>query len=98
MADLLPRLEREPGNDDTLRGLLDELRALPGVDPRRTLQRARLVVPVELAMGEHTARLFSTITTLGTAQDITTQELRIEAFHAADAESRAVLGRVLGDA
>ncbi|MFB9446956.1 hypothetical protein [Dactylosporangium vinaceum] len=31
---------------------------------------------------------FSTVTTLGTAQDITLQELRIECFFPADAETR----------
>jgi hypothetical protein len=59
-----------------------------------------LVVPLELRMPQGTLRLFSTITTLGTPQDITLQELRIESFHAADEESdqlvRAALGMPLG--
>ena len=36
-------------------------------------------------------RLLSTISTLGTAQDITLQELHIESFHPADAETDALV-------
>ena len=40
-------------------------------------------------------RFVSTIATLGTAQDITLQDLRIETFHPADAETdRAVRAMV----
>lgn len=47
----------------------------------------RLVLEVDARLGEHRARLFSTICTLGTAQDITLQELRVESFYPRDAES-----------
>lgn len=53
-----------------------------------------LLVPVELQMGEHTLKLFTTITTLGSPQDITLQELRIEAFHPVD-EATAQIVRAL---
>lgn len=46
---------------------------------------AALVLPVELRLGDRVGRLLTTISTLGTAQDITLQELRIESFHPADA-------------
>jgi hypothetical protein len=96
MSDMLPRLEREAANDEVTRAFLDELKAVPELQEKRSLlPRSRLVVPVELAVGAETARLFSTITTLGTAQDVTTQELRIEAFHAADDASRALLAPIL---
>lgn len=96
MNDLLPRIEREAASDDTTRGFLEELKALPELKDRRAvLPRSRLVVPVEIALGDETARMFSTITTLGTAQDVTTQELRIEAFHAADEASRTLLTPLL---
>ena len=41
--------------------------------------------------GEHAFNYFSTVTTLGTPQDVTLQELRIECFFPADAatEDRA---------
>ncbi len=50
-----------------------------------------LVIPVEIALPGLRARLFCTISTLGTAQDITLQELRIETFHPADEESERQL-------
>jgi len=52
---------------------------------------APLVVTVDLQFGDRRARLFSTIATLGTAQDITLQELRIESFHPADRESEQLV-------
>ena len=39
------------------------------------------MVPVELMSPTGPLRLLSTIATLGTAEDITLQELRIESFH-----------------
>ncbi|MFT3711802.1 MAG: helix-turn-helix domain-containing protein [Archangium sp.] len=97
ISDMLPRIEREAASDDVTRGFLDEIKALPEVKAleRPSMPRSRLVVPVEFALGDQTARLFSTITTLGTAQDVTTQELRIEAFHAADEASRKLLTPLL---
>ena len=50
-----------------------------------------MIIPLKLRLGDLRARLFSTIATLGTAQDVTLQELRIEAFYPADAESEALL-------
>jgi hypothetical protein len=52
----------------------------------------RLVVPVELVLGPDRLRLFSTLTTLGAPQDITLHELRIEAFHPADADTERRFG------
>jgi len=50
-----------------------------------------LVIPVALRTPGGTLRFFTTLTTLGAPQDITLAELRIEAFHPADAETdRAV--------
>jgi transcriptional regulator with XRE-family HTH domain len=57
---------------------------------------APLVVTVDLRLGERQARLFSTITTLGTAQDITLRELRIESFHPSDPESGQLLADLAG--
>ncbi|MFN4090106.1 MAG: helix-turn-helix domain-containing protein [Alphaproteobacteria bacterium] len=51
-----------------------------------------LVVPVELRTPAGIVRLLSTIATLGTAQDITLQEIRIETFHPADQATAALLG------
>jgi transcriptional regulator with XRE-family HTH domain len=46
-----------------------------------------LVIPVEIRLGTRLLRFFTTLTTLGAPQDITLAELRIEAFHPADAET-----------
>lgn len=46
------------------------------------------VIPVELQLGEENLSIFSVITTFGTPQDVTTDELRIEAFYPMDEVTR----------
>ena len=46
-------------------------------------------MPIQIRKGDLDLRLFSTIMTLGTPQDVTLQELRLETFFPADAESEA---------
>lgn len=48
-------------------------------------------VPLELEVGDSTLRLFNTLTTFGTPQDVTLQELRIEMSFPADGASDALL-------
>ena len=55
------------------------------------------LVPVILEIGDQTIRLITTITTLGTAQDVTLQEIRIETFLPADQESRDNWLTLFGD-
>ncbi|MEM1264249.1 MAG: helix-turn-helix transcriptional regulator [Pseudomonadota bacterium] len=50
------------------------------------------VLPLELELGGQTLSLFSVITTFGTPQDITTDELRIEAFYPSDAVTAEFFG------
>jgi transcriptional regulator with XRE-family HTH domain len=50
------------------------------------------VLPMHFRKGEIELRLFTTIATLGTPQDVTLQELRIESFFPMDDETRAVFG------
>jgi len=95
---LLRRLEREVADragDTALSQLLDEVLAYPGVaDLRRPQQRPRgsdLLVPVSYRAAEHDISMFSTIATIGAAYDVTLEELRLETFFPADAESEAVL-------
>ncbi|MFL5392615.1 MAG: helix-turn-helix domain-containing protein [Myxococcales bacterium] len=93
--DVFERAQREAAadRDPARRQVLAECLALAPEEWRRPRSEAspRLVVTVDLRLGEARARLFSTITTLGTAQDITLQELHIESFHPADAETEALL-------
>lgn len=49
------------------------------------------VLPVDVRQDDTTLRLFSTVTTLGAPQDVTLQELRIEAFHPADTATERVI-------
>lgn len=60
---------------------------LPPLDPEPT---SRLLLPVEIDLSGTRLSLFSTISTLGTAQDVTLAELRIESFHAVDDATRAL--------
>lgn len=46
------------------------------------------ILPMHFKKGRTQLRLFTTIATLGTPQDITLQELRIESFFPVDAETR----------
>ncbi len=81
------RAEARHGPPDAARdALLRDALAQPGV--ARLLRQdkpgpAPLVVPVEMLQpGGGVARFLTTIATLGTAQDLTLRDLRIETFHA----------------
>jgi hypothetical protein len=47
------------------------------------------VIPICFRRGDRACNYFSAVTTLGTPQDVTLQELRIEAFFPADAATEA---------
>jgi transcriptional regulator with XRE-family HTH domain len=79
--ELLERLARHPGVAE----LLDETPEEPG---------GCFVMPLELEIGGQRLRLFTTMTTLGTPQDLNACELRIEAYHPAD-EATETLVRAL---
>jgi transcriptional regulator with XRE-family HTH domain len=76
-ASLLARLRAYPGIETALAAPVDEL--------------AAPVLPMHFSKGDTTLRLFTTIATLGTPQDITLQELRIECFFPMDNSTVAVL-------
>jgi transcriptional regulator with XRE-family HTH domain len=99
--ELLARVRHEAvaSQDSAIDELLQEVLAYPGI-PADWRQPdldsgGALVLPVEIRLPQGTVRLFSTLTTLGTARDITLQELRIESFHAADEASRAIVHGLL---
>ena len=70
--------------DLVTRRLLDEVLALPGIPAAwRTPDFASTplpVLPVEFAKDGRERSYFSMVTTLGTPQDITLQEIRVESF------------------
>lgn len=90
---LLGRAERELGHtkDDEAAALLAELRAYagPSAHERRTAPATAgdLLLPLHIRKDDLELRIFSTIMTLGTPQDVTLQELRIETFFPADSGS-----------
>ncbi len=102
-ARLIQRLHREaaanPADTDT-RALLEELLAYPGVPERWRMpdldQPPTPLLPVCYQREGQPFRFFSTITTFGTPQDITLQELRIESFFPADETTRTALVRLAG--
>lgn len=55
------------------------------------------VLPLELRMGDASLSLFSVISTFGTPQDITTDELRIEAFYPTDAATASFFAALAQD-
>src|SRR5262245_48431920 len=91
---LVRRIHREAVGhveDAETRRLLEEIFAYPDV-PRawRAPDLAapiEPVVPVSFRKDDRTFNFFSTVTTLGTPQDITLQEIRIECFFPADPET-----------
>ena len=95
---LLEQLQRAAAwtHEPHLHALISALLGDAGVPeawrvPRLDAPR-RLLLPCELTgLGAaHNARMFSTVTTLSGPQDITLQDLHIEAFYPADAETAAL--------
>jgi transcriptional regulator with XRE-family HTH domain len=91
------RLRRELGGahvrDAADQTLLDEIGPAYAElrDPPATTDALPLMVGVRFRRGDVALNLFTTIATLGTALDITLQELRIETLFAADASTKQVL-------
>ena len=79
------RESRQPGADPAVRPPIEEALAYPGV--ARLMKEAGsgaapLLIPTEFRQPNGSvARFVSTIATLGTAQDLTLRELRIETYH-----------------
>ena len=91
---LLRRVHREAVGgilDEGMAAILEEILSYPDV-PRRWRSPDLItplvpVIPVRFVKGEHAFNFFSTVTVIGTAQDVTLQELRIECFFPADAST-----------
>jgi transcriptional regulator with XRE-family HTH domain len=91
---LLQRLQREATGgvkDEKTQALLREILAYPDVPARFRRPNLALplvpVVPVCFRHGASRYDYFSTVTTLGTPQDVTLEELRIECFFPANPET-----------
>jgi len=91
---MVRRLARQALVDPRCEALLDEILAQPGVPQewrRPQVLPSALLFPIVLERDGLRLSLFSTIATLGTAADVATEELYIEHFFPADAESEATL-------
>ncbi|MFJ8142309.1 helix-turn-helix domain-containing protein [Streptomyces sp. NPDC096013] len=92
---LIRRVRREAiggVTDERAQRILDEVLDYPGVPASlRSLDAATPVlpiVPIRYVQGGRRFDFFSTVTTLGTPQDVTVQELRIECFFPMNDETR----------
>jgi len=95
-AHLLHRLRRQASltADPELQRLYDELSAYPGVTlepPHDGRAGDEIVLPLRIRVGERELVFFSTVSTFGTAVEITLAELIIEAFYPANAATAAHL-------
>jgi hypothetical protein len=96
-AHLVQRVRREAAltGDPELELLLTELLSYPGVRDEplavEAAAAAEIVLPLQLRHEAGTLSFLSTITTFGTAADVTVAELTLEAFYPADAATAAAL-------
>jgi hypothetical protein len=92
------RREAEALGGQAMRAMLDELAPHQDAATLRVAEDAALVPVLPLILEKDGARvsLFSVISTFGTAQDVTADELRIEAFFPADDATDALFRAVAG--
>lgn len=93
---MLSRSRREAEADDNreLLAMLDELAGAAGGAPAAGAHDERPhppVVALELGTDEQSVSLFSVISTFGTPQDVTTDEVRVETFFPADDDTARLL-------
>ena len=91
-AGLLQRVRHEaPGLvlDDQLRALLDKLKRYPGAEKLSTPVSQSPVLPITFRQGANRVSYFSLVTTVGTPQTVTAQELRLECMFPIDSPWRA---------
>jgi transcriptional regulator with XRE-family HTH domain len=95
--DLLRRLERQilATGDPELIELREELLGYPGpAAPQPAPASSAITMQLRLRSSRGELAFFSTVTTFGTAVDITVSELAVEALFPADAATGAALGGV----
>lgn len=102
---LLARIAREAAlasADTELASLVEELRSIPGLpDSVRLPDLTRPPPPilaVHVKRSDGDLRFFTMLTTLGTPQDVTLQDLHIESFMPADGATEALLRAIAAKA
>jgi transcriptional regulator with XRE-family HTH domain len=96
---MIERVHREAGTgNEASQRLLKDLLAYPGIpSPWHTPDLSRPLPPlftVRLRKGDQSFAFFTTLATLGTPQDVTLQQLRIESFFPADLATEAATRRL----
>jgi len=83
---------------EEMRALLDELRPLQDADTLRAAEGSPLVPVLPLVLEKDGLRLslFTVISTFGTAQDVTADEMRIESFFPSDDQTEALFRSLAG--
>lgn len=87
---LLLRLQREVNDDPTntfLARLMEEMQALSGIESYTAADIAATIAPVlslNVIVGDIELKLFSMISSFGTALDVTASEIKVETFFPAD--------------
>jgi transcriptional regulator with XRE-family HTH domain len=79
--------------DPELTALYEELLAPGPASASTPPLESEIAVPMDFRFGGRELRLFSTTTTFGTPMDITLEEVAIESYYPADAESAAFFNR-----
>lgn len=100
---LLARLRRQVAltADPQLAALHEELRAYPGVAEGEQPERGPgddICLTLRMQSGDDEVSFLSTVSTFGTAADVTLSELSIEAFYPADARTATLLLEGIGAA
>jgi transcriptional regulator with XRE-family HTH domain len=96
-AHLVHRLNREIAltRDPEMEALLAEVLTYPGVRGEAPAADAaaagRIALPLQFRVGDRLLSFFSTVTTFGTAADVTLAELSLEAFYPADSATAAAV-------
>jgi transcriptional regulator with XRE-family HTH domain len=92
---VMARLRRQVAmtGDPALTALYDELATYPGVVEVEPLtEHPGIVLPVRARTSQGVLSFFTTLTTFGTAADVTLSELSVEQFFPADEATRLALG------
>ena len=94
-ASLFQRIHREAAGgvlDQTMRALVEELSAMPDVDPdwrSAEVSGVSPVVAITFSMERHASSWFSIVSTVGAPRTVSAQELRVECMFPADDATEA---------
>lgn len=77
--------------DPVIAALYEEFFADEAPDEFTAVVESDVIIPMIIRHGDHELSLFSTVTTFGTPQDITLEEISVESYYPADERTAAIL-------